>query len=221
MTNSERATFASPAEYAETLRRSFRWRYHNAQDVWSSEPALQQAARWIFNHLPHSTVCDVLDIGIGAATNVTPLLHAGHRVYGLDIVTPPNWPELRQRWSSQLDLIEADFLSWDARGARFDLVCDLGCLHHQLPDNYLTYLHRVRAVLQANARFGLCVYEDISPDVTAGSIQTTDHGRLAKTFVAAELLDLLSTVGLEVADTFRVMRAAALPPYLVVLAQAR
>lgn len=205
-----------PDDYASTLRRSFTWRYEKGQDVWSGEVALRRAADVLFAHLP--TGGSLLDIGIGSAANVLPLLQAGHTVTGVDIVTPANWSQLRADWARQLTLIEANFLDWAGPEASFDMVSDLGCLHHQLPAQYMLYLQGIGRLLRADGRLGLCVYEEVESGRDTGRMQTTDHGRLAKTFTEGELLTLLASCGFQPIDIARVERAADLPPYLTVVA---
>lgn len=203
-------------DYASTLRRSFAWRYSQGQDVWSGEAALHEAAAWVFGHLPEGG--QLLDIGFGSGANVQSVLAAGHAVTGIDIVAPANWGELRARWGSRLTLIEADFLSWEREPGGFDLVSDLGCLHHQQPENYLPYLRKIGRLLRGDGRLGLCVYEEAVEVADVGRMQTTDHGRLAKNFTEAELARLLDAAGFDILESHRTGRAAGLPPYLTVVA---
>jgi SAM-dependent methyltransferase len=211
----DRAAGAENGDYAATLRRSFSWRYAQGQDVWSGESALHAAAAALFAHLPAGGT--LLDIGIGSGANVAALLAAGHPVTGVDIVTPPNWADLRAAWGTQLTLVECDFLDWEGPAGAFDMVSDLGCLHHQRPDDYGPYLHKIRRLLRAGGRLALCVYEDVGADV--GSLATTDHGRLAKNFAETELRTLLSASGFALVALIRIARADGLPPYLAVVAE--
>lgn len=204
-------------DYASTLRRSFTWRYLQGQDVWSGEAALHAAAAWLFGRLPAGGT--LLDIGFGSGANVQPALVAGHAVTGIDIVTPANWADLRTRWGAQLRLIESDFLVWEGEAGAFDMVSDLGCLHHQRPDDYLPYLRRIGRLLRRDGRLGLCVYEEVVEAGEVGRMQTTDHGRLAKNFTEEELRRLLASAGFRIAELDRIVRAVGLPPYLVVVAQ--
>lgn len=205
--------------YAALLKESFAWRYENNQDLWSHENALRMSAEYISRFLPSDVHSKVLDIGIGVGDNIKPLLELGHHVTGLDIVIPHAWDELRRYWGNNIELIHTEFLNWDGPKNIFDMVTDLGCLHHQLPSQYGLYLEKIKYHLKPGAYLCLCVYEEPDKYVETGRMDKTDHNRLAKNFTQKELTILLAGYGFNVKAVEHILRPALKQNYLVLVTE--
>jgi cyclopropane fatty-acyl-phospholipid synthase-like methyltransferase len=206
-------------DYLELLKTSFEWRYRTGNDVWSHEKALRAVTAWLLEHMDGHPPLKVLDVGIGTACNTTAVLEAGHHVTGIDLIEPPVWESLRQRWGDALTLICSPFQEWQGPKQAFDFALDLGCLHHQHPAEYSSYLRKVAAHLKPQGRFGLCVYEEPGENTEHGRMETTDHGRLAKCFTLVEAGELLASAGFKVRAVQRIHRPALDRVYLALVGE--
>ncbi|MEL7240361.1 MAG: class I SAM-dependent methyltransferase [Planctomycetota bacterium] len=158
----------------------------------------------------------ILDIGIGNGAHAEAILSdQTRRLTGIDIVTPPVWPDLRDRFGDRIELHEADFLGWAPSSDAFDFVMDLGCYHHQAPEAHAPYLEKIRALTTRRGRFLLCVYGAEPEAASAVSEEKTDHGRLSYRFTPDALEARLADAGFESIELKRVERPSLREHYLV------
>ncbi|EEH25624.1 1,6-didemethyltoxoflavin N1-methyltransferase, partial [Burkholderia pseudomallei] len=143
------APLAAPHEYAAVLRSDFVSSYHDGRDVWTDEAAMRPASAILHAHLGRPA--DVLDAGAGRGRDTAYFLEQGHRVTAVDLVEPPEWAQLAQRWGERVHFVARPVSELDGE-ARFDGALDNGCLHHQHPDAYGAYLARIHALLRPDGR---------------------------------------------------------------------
>ncbi|PWW40322.1 methyltransferase family protein [Idiomarina loihiensis] len=205
-------------QYQQQMVESFNWRYQNQQDSWSTDPWLRATAVKL-NELLGEGRRRVLDIGVGAAKPAEVLLQAGHQVCGIDIFAHQDWDALRAQWQGALELYKGDFNTWDFAAAQFDAVMDNGCMHHQHPNFYVTYLTKVQRLLKAGAYLVLNVYADLDDAALEGKITFTDHERICKYFTGAEIDGLLAKAGFNVLSHQHLYRKGLNEYYLLVVAQ--
>jgi cyclopropane fatty-acyl-phospholipid synthase-like methyltransferase len=207
------------------LRESFTWRYSEGQDVWTNETALSKVAAIAVNEMVQNSSVQILDIGIGNGAHVKEILEDENRTLtGLDIVTPPAWPELKQKYQDRISLIEGDFMSWgedepSAVASSFDLILDMGCFHHQLPEVHKNYLLKARRLLSPGGTFVLCVYGINGESDDSRKQEQTDHKRLAFYYSTDGIEEQLNSCGFEVSSIATVMRPELDEHYLVAISK--
>ena len=211
---------ACDGAYEDVLRRSFTWRYAENQDVWTHEDALHKIGALAADVLDAIGGRRILDVGIGNGSAATGLLAAPDRTLtGLDIVRPSGWDDLAARYGDRIELVESGFLTWEPPAAPFDLVIDMGCYHHQAPDDHAAYLSRARTLTAPGGRLVLCVY-GLEPDAPQPVARDeTDHGRLSFHFTPEALRSRLEEAGFAVDRIHRVERPALEAHYLVAVAE--
>ncbi|KVD74025.1 methyltransferase type 12 [Burkholderia sp. ABCPW 14] len=199
---------AAPHEYAAVLRSDFVSSYHDGRDVWTDEAAMRPASAILHEHL--GSPADVLDAGAGRGRDTAYFLEHGHRVTAVDLVEPPEWAQLSQRWGERVRFVASPVSELQGE-AQFDGALDNGCLHHQHPDAYAAYLARVHALLRPEGLFTISVFEADG----AGRLYANHAQRLYREFTEPELVELLGAAHFTPVSSHRVPRPKAGLHYLV------
>ncbi len=208
-----RGPLLSPIEYASLLQSDFDTSYSDRRDVWTHEAAMRQAP--IRLHAQLVGARHVLDVGAGRARDTAYLLEKGHRVTAIDLVAAPEWAPLQQRWGDKVCFQTKGLLELDGSGV-FDAALDNGCLHHQHPGSYPSYLARLHALLRPSGLFTISVFHT---DDTQGQLYVNQAQRLYREFSEHELRDLLEAAGFARVDSELVPRTQPGLRYLVVTAR--
>ena len=187
-------------EYGITLRRAFEEHYEEESDVWSDDLAMRAFPSVVqgFLKLPFKT--RVLDVGCGNGEDLEYFAKVFSNAVGVDLVEHQNWNALTEGYQN-ISFHESPFLSLENLG-EFDLILDNGCFHHQHPDDYMSYLEKIKISLD---RLGWLVISTFKSNVQTELIDS--KGRLHRYFSDSELEDLLRCAGFsmhESIDLFRV-----------------
>jgi len=199
---------ATPPEYAAVLHSDFVSSYRDGRDVWTDETAMRVASAILHAHL--GAPADILDAGAGRGRDTAYFLEHGHRVTAVDLVETPEWTQLAQRWGERVRFHTCPIIELEG-SAGFDGVLDNGCLHHQHPDAYRTYLAHVHALLRPDGLFTISVFESDGP----GRLYENHAQRLYREFSESELSELLRTANFVPVDSQRVPRSRCGLHYLV------
>ena len=187
-------------EYAITLRRAFEEHYEEASDVWSNDLAMRAFPSVVQGLLKLPFRTRVLDVGCGNGDDLEYFAKVFSNVVGVDLVEHENWSALSGGYRN-ISFHESSFLSLENLG-EFDLILDNGCFHHQHPDDYISYLEKIKISLD---RLGWLVMSTFKSNVHTELIDS--KGRLHRYFSDSELEDLLGRAGFsmhESIDLFRV-----------------
>jgi cyclopropane fatty-acyl-phospholipid synthase-like methyltransferase len=203
----------SPDDYAGVLLADFDASYAEGRDVWSDEAAMRHAP--LLLHAALGRAGNVLDVGAGRGHDTVLLLERGHSVTAVDLVAAPEWPALQAQWGERVRFL-AHGVSELEGTARFDAVLDNGCLHHQHPSYYRTYLTHLRTLLQPQGLLTLSVFHT---DESQGRLFRNKAQRLYREFTEAELAELLHDCGFSVVESQSVARPMPGLRYLVVTAR--
>jgi SAM-dependent methyltransferase len=198
-------------DYDDLLRSDFTHHYTESRDVWTEEPAMREAARALLAALPDSGNAHVLDVGSGRAVDTRFLLRCGYRVTSIDLVACPEWEALTAHHGDRVRFLCKGLLDLEPV-AEYDAVLDNGCMHHQHPDVYESYLRRVHDVLRPAGLFTLSVFHSADGP---GGLYVNAADRLYREFTRAELTELLHRAGFIPVDVRHARRAVADSTYLV------
>jgi len=201
--------------YQDVLGSSFEASYNTVGDVWSEEPAMREVLPLLLGRLRPGS--HVLDVGAGRGRDTLQMLQAGHRVDALDLVATSDWAALTARWPERLAFIQGELLTVQLE-RRYDAVLDNGCLHHQHPDAYEAYLHKLWQCTQPAAVLVVSFFTP-SGAAAAGTLWVQHDGRLTRDFTEAEARALLQSTGWEVEQVAVVPRQSGAHHYQVVVAR--
>lgn len=204
-----RGPLLSPVEYASLLQSDFDTSYSDHRDVWTHEAAMRQAPIRLHGELVGAR--HVLDVGAGRGRDTAYLLEQGHRVTAIDLVAAPEWATLKQRWGDKVCFHTKGLLELEGTVV-FDAVLDNGCLHHQHPSSYPSYLARLHALLRPSGLFTISVFHT---DEAQGQLYVNQAQRLYREFSEHELIDLLEAAGFARVDSGLVPRTQTGLRYLV------
>lgn len=199
-------------DYRSVLDRSFTARYQRSGDSWTDEPAMRRVLEVVLPGLAADS--RVLDVGAGRGRDTEALLTAGHRVSAVDLVTVPEWDEIASRWGERVRFHVGNVVEVNP-GGEFDAVLDNGCLHHQHPDDYLTYLGVLRGALHPGGQLAVSFFV-LEPEAAKGVLHTEEDGRLAREFTELEATALIASAGFTVTGQWRIPRRRPQRAYLVV-----
>ena len=189
----------SGAGYDEVVRRDYERHYAAGRDVWTDDDHARMAVSTMIAMLAGSEPRHVLDIGAGRGRDVVPLLDAGHDVTAIDPVPAPEWAALEPPTPRTAAFAACTLADLPADVA-YDAALDVGCFHHQHPEDYHHYLNDVRARLRAGGLFVLLTF---GTEDAAGRMYQNDGGRLYREFTAAELTQVVVEAGFEAVEMSR------------------
>ena len=135
----------------------------------------------------------------------------------VDLVAVPEWGEITGRWGDRVRFRTGNVADLGTTG-EFDAVLDNGCLHHQHPGEYRSYLGALRAALRPAGLLAVSFFV-LQPGADRGVLHLEDDGRLAREFTEEEATALIGGTGFAVVGAQRIQRARPERAYLVVTAR--
>lgn len=205
--------------YKEVLFHSFRKRYVEQKDVWTKEQAMEECTAFFLSQLEISADSVTLDIGTGRGRDVHFFLENGGKATGIDLLPLPEWKEIQEQFPGRAEFHANDFNDWEAEAESYSYIIDNGCFHHQAPQNYSSYLAKVRRLLKKDGRYCLSVFTPDDEMIQRGKVSVMEDGRLGKYFSKEELALLLETEGLKLAASRRIFRPLFQCYYLALVAE--
>ena len=189
-----------PATYLAVLKRAYSKHYLEESDVWTNDPQMRSFPALVQGSVKLTSSARVIDVGCGAGRDVEYFAGLCDSVTGLDIYRHDYWETVAQQHANA-SFYCTDLLSYSA-DAKYDLVIDNGCFHHQHPDQLSAYLAKVVSILKKDGCFALSTFKNPAIDEFVDV-----NGRLHKYFGDAELQKILSTAGFSVFREFDIYRA--------------
>lgn len=199
-------------DYHGRLKGAYERRYAEGSDVWTDEAAMAEVgilfSRWIGKPSKR-----VLDVGAGRGRDALLYASLGHDVTAVELVAqPPNIPSSR---TARLTFIQDDIRNF-AHSDGFDVICDNGFYHHELPSAQKDYLSKINSLMRTPTSF-FCLSVFASTDGN-GSLMNMPDGRMRRNYAFDELSAELRAASFSVGDFKYLDRRYDGLRYLAVLA---
>jgi SAM-dependent methyltransferase len=206
---------AAAETYPDVLRRAYAKRYAERTDEWTDDPAMRCVPALVQGELKLSRHARALDVGCGAGRDVAYLSTFLDRVMGLDTHRHAAWERIASGRGPGVAFVCGDLGA--LRGAaRFDLILDNGCFHHQHPGHRATHLGRIMTLLQPGGHFVLSTFKRAEP----GEHVDAD-GRIHTFFGDEELAGVLRAADFEIVRQLDIHRLRTLDYYRLSFCRAR
>jgi SAM-dependent methyltransferase len=209
--------YHDPDNYQKIMREAFSACYRHGRDSWTNEPAMSDVGRMFARQLDGPSL-RILDIGTGRGRDALAYARMGHHVLGIDFVASAEWDQVILAAPDKIAFVATDFLHFKSTQA-FDAVCDNGCLHHQHPDCYGSYLRKARTLLRDGGIYCVSLF-GAKAQAASGYLLVEKDGRLHRTFTRGEAEELLSAYKLDPVAATTIQRRRADLQYLIIIAHA-
>lgn len=134
---------------------SYVYENKNLSLLWGAEP--EKTLNDIFSDISPSEGAKALDIGCGAGRNF-PIFNKWKLKYtGIDISDKAI--EKASETAKEHTLIAGDFITYDFRKSKYDLIVDIGCFHTLPPWKRLSYINIVKKLLKKNGFLIIAAWE--------------------------------------------------------------
>ncbi|PFY98373.1 class I SAM-dependent methyltransferase [Bacillus wiedmannii] len=157
-------------EYLQVMTTAFENHYKKRTDVWSGDSSLTEAGQIAFQvwlDQNKEGAAKILDIGCGNGRILRNIYGNIASYMGVDLYEQQEWKNIREEVKFPVDFTRGDFVRWslNQQPQNYDVIFDHGCLHHQHPNEHITYLKSIGRLLAPEGIFSLVVWaESCNPD---------------------------------------------------------
>lgn len=192
---------ADPQRYLDGMRHAFDAHYAEGSDVWTADAQMRGFPADIEARVGLSPDATVLDVGCGAGLDVAWFASRCGLAVGLDLHAHPGWAHL-QAARHNARFLAGDLLAFEPQAdlpARYDVVFDNGCFHHQHPEHERPWLLKVARLLAPGGVHVVSTFKN--PNLRQ---QVDGYGRLHRYYADDELRAVMAAAGLRVTDEIEV-----------------